>query len=274
MNLHKLLSPKRYIPHYENGLAKFAMTGKGAYIDRTVNVTAINRFGMEFPVELSLSSLQVNGGWHAVAIIRNVTERKKGEQLRKRLADDLHDGLGGNLTNIKLFAEMTKTHRDHAHTRKNLDAIAEICEDCLLEIRNYMHVLDEIEPQWDALVLELKQYCLRTLEPHDIKFSMTSDINSEALPPSRLLYINMQKIVKEAVTNVIKHSDGDAMHIAVHVAMDRLLCIISDNGTAVQTTKSRGRGLLSMTSRAKEMGGLLDISWDSGVIIILDVPFL
>lgn len=274
MNLHKLLAPRRYLPHFENGLAKFSMTGRGPYIDRPVNVTAMNRFGMEFPVELSLSSLQIDGKWHAVAIIRNISERKKAEQLRKRLADDLHDGLGGSLTNIKLFAEMTKTHQEDDHTRRNLDAIAEICEDCLLEIRNYMNVLDEIEPRWEALVLELKQYCLRTLEPHEIKFSMTSDITPDALPPSRLLYINMQKIVKEAVTNVIKHSDGDAMHIAFHVAMDRLMCIISDNGTAAHTTKSTGRGLLSMTSRAKEMGGALDISWDSGVIIILDVPFL
>jgi PAS domain S-box-containing protein len=273
MNLHRLIAPKRDLPKFENGLSKFSRTGKGRFIDNTVNVTAVNSFGVEFPVELSLSSLRMNGHWHAVAIIRNIAERKKVEQLRRRLADDLHDGLGGNLTNIKLFAEMTRSHRDGENIRKNLDAIAEICEDSLSEIRNYMNVLDDLELQWESLVLELKQYCLRTLEPHDIKFSLTSDINPDAPAPTRLLYINMQKIVKEAVTNVIKHSNGDAMHIAIHASMDRMQCVLSDNGSAAQTPKSSGRGLLSMTSRAKEMGGVLDISWDSGVIIILDVPF-
>jgi len=273
-NLHRLLAPKKNIPQYENGLGKFSLKGKGPFIDRTVNVTAVNRYGMEFPAELSLSALQIKGKWHAIAIIRNITERKKAEQLRKRMADDLHDGLGGSLTNIKLFAEMTKSLDNREMTQKNLEAIADICADCIHEIRNYMNVLDDFELQWDALVPELNQYCLKTLEPHDIKFSVTSDIDPDAPPPTRLMYINLQKIVKEAVTNVIKHSNGDAMHIAMHVAKDRLLFIISDNGSVSRTTKSQGRGLLSMASRAKEMGGVIDVSWDSGVVIMLDVPLL
>ncbi|MDW7772491.1 MAG: PAS domain S-box protein [Desulfobulbaceae bacterium] len=274
MKLHRLLAPKRDIPLYEQGLARFSMTGKGPFINRTVNVTAIDKFGMELPVEMSLAGLQLDGRWHAVATIRNITERKKAEQLRKRLADDLHDGLGGSLTNIKLFAEMTKTQHNEKNTQKNLAAIAEISEDCLLEIRNYMNVLDDFEMHWEILVSELKQYCFKTLEPHNIKFSMTSDIDPEAPPPTRLLFIDLQKIVKEAVTNVIKHSNGDSIHIEVRVTRDRLLCFIADNGTVGQAAKSRGRGLLSMTSRAKEMGGVLDISWDNGVLIILDVHFL
>ena len=273
MDLHKLLSPKRNTPLYTKGLTEFVKTGRGPFIDRTVNVIALDKFGLKFPVELSLSSLQIDGKWHAVAIIRNITERKRAEQLRRRLADDLHDGLGGSLTNIKLFAEMTKAHSYDENTQKNLDAIAEISADCLIEIRNYMNILDEADPRWDILIPDLNQYCSVALEPRGIMFSMTTNIKADAPPPTRLLYINIQKIIKEAVTNVIKHCNGNSMHIDIKVATDRLQCTISDNGTVGQTTKSHGRGLLSMTSRAKEMGGILDISWKKGLFIMLDIPF-
>ena len=273
LNLHKLFSPKRNVPIYEKGLKKFAKDGSGPFIDRTVTVQAINQVGDKFPVELSLSSLKINDAWHAVAIIRNITERKKAEQLRKRLANDLHDGIGGSLTNIKLFAEMTMAHDVDLPTKNNLDAIAAISDDCLTEIRHYMNILDDTEPKWDNFLAELHQYCARTLEPHEISFSMSTDLNNTAPPPTRVLYINVFKIVKEAVNNVIKHSNGDSMDLNFKVTDNQILCIMSDNGTAAETSKSTGRGLLSMTSRAKELGGLLTISWDGGVKINLIIPF-
>jgi PAS domain S-box-containing protein len=271
--LHKLFAPKRNAPLFRKGLAKFARDGSGPFIDRTVNVIALDKVGTKFPVELSLSSLQIEGNWHAVAIIRDITERKKAEQLRKRLANDLHDGIGGSLTNIKLFAEMTMAHEVDGATRKNLVAIAGISEDCIIEIRNYMNILDDIDPTWEGFLAELHQYCARTLEPHDIGFSMKRDINRNAPPPTRILYINVHKIIKEAITNVIKHSSGDTVTLDVRVAVDRMHCVFSDNGKPGHSTQSRGRGLLSMTARAKELGGILKISWDDGVRIDIHIPF-
>lgn len=273
MELHKIFAPKRNAPLYSKGLTKFSKDGKGPFIDRTVNVIALDKVGTKFPVELSLSSLTIDGNWHAVAIIRDITERKKAEQLRKRLANDLHDGIGGSLTNIKLFAEMTMAHKVDAPTRKNLDTIASLCQDCLIEVRNYMSILDDIDPTWEGFLAELHQYCAKTLEPHEIGFSMAQDIDLKAPPPTRLLYINVYKIVKEAVTNMIKHSNGDKLTFDVKVATDQIHCVISDNGKPGHSTQSSGRGLLSMTSRAKELGGILKISWEEGVKINLYIPF-
>lgn len=272
-NLHQLLAPRHQDGPIRKGLDHFVRSGMGHYIDRTVNVTAVNKAGHEFPVELSLSSVQVDDNWHAVAIIRNITERKKAEQLRKRLADDLHDGLGGSLTNIKLFAEMTKTFPNGDITQKNLDAIAEICEDCIDEIRNYMNILNEPDPNWQDLDAELNQYCAKTLEPHKITFSKSSSISPDAPPPSRLLYINIKKIIKEAVTNVIKHSNGTSMLLDFRVAPDCMQLMVVDDGTGGQTMQSSGRGLLSMKSRAKEMGASFDIYWSNGVKLVLSIPF-
>jgi PAS domain S-box-containing protein len=62
----------------------FRETGEGAAIGETLELTALRRDGSEFPVELSLSSVRMGDVWHAVGVIRDITERKKREGERRK----------------------------------------------------------------------------------------------------------------------------------------------------------------------------------------------
>ncbi len=271
--LHELLAPKQDELLYQKGLDMFMKDETGALKDRTVKVTALCKERREIPVELSLSKLKLNDSWYAVAIIRNITERRKASKLRKRLVNDLHDGIGGNLSNIKLLAEISKAHDIPEQTSKNLNAIADISEDCITEIRNYMNILDDTELSWQSFIAELHQYCAKTLEPHQFLFSMPVNINNTAPYPTTLLYMNVFKIIKEAINNVIKHSDGNEVSINTLINKNYAQWVIKDNGTGNFSSQDSGRGLLSMTSRVKELGGVIDFSWDNGVSITLNIPF-
>lgn len=79
-NLHRLLAPQRYQEAFEKGFALFQRTGKGAAIDRTLELEACHRDGHEMSIELSLSVIQLQDGWHASGIIRDITARKKVEE--------------------------------------------------------------------------------------------------------------------------------------------------------------------------------------------------
>jgi PAS domain S-box-containing protein len=82
--LHPLLAPERYQEAYRKGLAGFRTTGLGAAIGKTLELAAIRKDGVEVPVELSLSVAQFNGQWHALAIMRDITGRKRVmEELRQ-----------------------------------------------------------------------------------------------------------------------------------------------------------------------------------------------
>ena len=245
----------------------------GSLEDRTVKVNAMGKKNQEIPVELSLSKLKLNDSWYGVAIIRNITQRKKASQLRKRIVNDLHDGIGGNLSNIKLLAEISKAHDIPEQTSKNLNAIADISEDCITEIRNYMNILDDTELSWQSFIAELHQYCAKTLEPHDLHFSMPVDINTTAPSPTTLLYMNVFKIIKEAINNVIKHSDGNEVRINTLINKNHAQWVIEDNGSGNYSSQDSGRGVLSMTSRVKELGGVIDFSRDNGFRITLNIPF-
>ncbi len=86
-SLHELLSSENYRGCFERNLARFAADGKGAIIDHTVEFTALRRGGEEFPVELSVSAVQIEGTWHAVGLVRDITERQRAHARMNRDVD-------------------------------------------------------------------------------------------------------------------------------------------------------------------------------------------
>lgn len=78
--LHFFLAPERYHDAYEKGFNKFRETGQGTAIGNTSEFFAIRKDGIEFPIELSTSAVQVKGQWHSVGIVRDITERKRAEE--------------------------------------------------------------------------------------------------------------------------------------------------------------------------------------------------
>ena len=85
------LVPDRFIELYREALSKFQSAGEGNVVGKTLELTAKRKSGQEFPIELSLSSIQLSGNWHAVGILRDITERKRAEEAlresERRLAD-------------------------------------------------------------------------------------------------------------------------------------------------------------------------------------------
>ena len=82
-NLHKLIAPARHHQAHHAAMPAFLQTGQGGAVGKTLDLEARRKDGQEISVQLSLSGIQINGGWHAVGILRDTTERK-------RMEDKLH----------------------------------------------------------------------------------------------------------------------------------------------------------------------------------------
>ena len=76
-NLHALLAPERYKDAYLKALEAFRLTGEGGVLGKTRDMGALRKDGSEIDVELSLSGVKLHGEWHAVGILRDITESKK-----------------------------------------------------------------------------------------------------------------------------------------------------------------------------------------------------
>ena len=80
-NLHELIAPARFLSNYRAAFPEFQKTGQGNAIDKTLELAARRKDGIEIDVTLSLSAVKIKGAWNAIGIIQDITERKRAESL-------------------------------------------------------------------------------------------------------------------------------------------------------------------------------------------------
>lgn len=107
-DLHSCLMPDRHMDAFEKGFETFRKTGEGPIVGKVYEIEAKRKDGTEFPVELSLSSVKLNGKWNAVGIVRDITERKRLEEslrnsynLTNTIIDSMQDAI--SLINVSDF---------------------------------------------------------------------------------------------------------------------------------------------------------------------------
>ncbi|MBI3206773.1 MAG: PAS domain S-box protein [Myxococcales bacterium] len=79
--LSDFIVPERYRAQHDEGIARFKRTGGASLLGRTIELSALRKGGDEFPVEISYyaSSVRLGSKGHAVALLRDITERKRAE---------------------------------------------------------------------------------------------------------------------------------------------------------------------------------------------------
>jgi PAS domain S-box-containing protein len=87
--IHQMIAPDRFHSRSAAGLEVFREAGKGNAIGKTLELTARKKDGTEFPIELSLSNANRDGKWHAIGVLRDISERKKAEAERENLEKQL-----------------------------------------------------------------------------------------------------------------------------------------------------------------------------------------
>jgi PAS domain S-box-containing protein len=81
MEVHRLIVPERFYDDFRQGFARFQATGEGEFVGRTLELLGRKKDGTEFPVEFSVSALRMRGKWQAISILRDITDRKRSEEL-------------------------------------------------------------------------------------------------------------------------------------------------------------------------------------------------
>ena len=110
--LHTFLAPKKYHDAYRRGIHIFKATGSGPVIGKMLELEAVKKDGTGFPIELSVSAVKIDEKWHAIGIVRDITQRKKAEEERETLIRELQDAL----------AERKKAQQELEETIERLEA--------------------------------------------------------------------------------------------------------------------------------------------------------
>ena len=79
-DVHHLIADARHLSDFEKGFAHFRMDGRGPAVGKRIEGSALRKDGTRFPVELAVSAMQFRGQWHAVGIVRDISDRKRAEE--------------------------------------------------------------------------------------------------------------------------------------------------------------------------------------------------
>ncbi len=100
--LSDFIVPEEHMDKHRNGLKKFRESGEGPLMNQTHELPAVRKDGTEFPIEMAISAVRLGEEWHAVGVLRDISERKKMEEAIRQMA--YYDSLTG-LPNRLLFRE-------------------------------------------------------------------------------------------------------------------------------------------------------------------------
>ncbi len=197
------------------------------------------------------------------------------EEERKRIARELHDGVGQMLTSLMVGMRTLQRSDDAALNNQRMDELCATAGETLEQVRTLSRelrpsLLDDL-----GLAAALERYVTEFAHAHP---ATTVDLHCDL--PTRLpspIETALYRIVQEAMTNAARHGRASAISVLVSRRANAVQTIVEDNGAGFDVATVRRRqssvGIFGMTERAELLGGALDIeSSPDGTTVYAEIP--
>ena len=196
------------------------------------------------------------------------------ERLRLRIANDLHDDVGSNLSAIAMVSRALQRLPDLSEAARQ--RVAEIYDTAVFTSAGMKDLVWLIKPENDSLddlLLRMKDTASALLGEISFTFHSPDAIESDAiaLDFKRSVFLAF----KEIVTNVAKHSNATMVEIRIRTKDRRFEIVVSDNGKGFDPTRHHhGNGLQSLRKRAEHIDGscLIESTVGRGTVVTFRVP--
>lgn len=186
---------------------------------------------------------------------------------REQIAQELHDNLGNDLTHIKLMSELSLSsfQKNPEKSRQLLEEIRESSRENIETLRTFLWVIYPRENTWENFFNYLQTMAERQLHPFGIKLFYEIQEGSRLAPRDSLMRFKLLRIVKEALSNIIKHAQATEVSLSIRQTEDGLHLTVRDNGKGFDSAKAReGYGIRFMAKRIEEVRGSFDLSSELG----------
>lgn len=253
--------------------------------------------GESFPAEVDLSSLSGEGSTLALALVHDVTMRKRAEEElrrvsaellrledeeRRRIGRDLHDSTGQSLAALEI--ELTQLGRESQSLapsgREQLERCVRLAHQCSAEIRTASYLLHP--PLLDELGLSsaLRWLAdgLRARSGLEVRLQLPEQVDGAAPEEELALF----RVAQEALTNVQRHSSSPWVAIRLRAETASLVLEIEDAGRGIAASQtadpdSSGRfagvGVAGMRERIRQLGGTFSVdSTEAGTLVRACIP--
>jgi signal transduction histidine kinase/ligand-binding sensor domain-containing protein len=200
------------------------------------------------------------------AFARQLLASQEGE--RKRIAAELHDGLGQNLLVIKNWAALARRALEpESRARAPLEEVTAAATRSIEEVREIAHNLRPYHLDEIGLTEAIAAMVERIAEASGIRFVTELDELGGLL--SSAAEINLYRVIQECINNIVKHAQATTAEVSIRHNPQSLNVVIKDNGQGfdlaqVLRRKDRGFGLAGLAERVRLLGGKETIQSESG----------
>lgn len=221
-------------------------------------------------VEMSTAKILQNatlGETYYLLVLRDFSERKKQqehelrqrmvqqliaarEEEHKRLAMELHDGVGQSLFGLSIALDSLRAYAFDQKTARYLDEVSAEMKKVMSDLRLYSKQLRPLELDQFGLIVALESLVtgFQKQKP-GVDFSFQTNVVTSRY--DSIVEINLYRIVQEAITNSLKHADPNQIKVKLNDTREEVVLIIHDDGRGFDITHHQdGLGLQHIQERA------------------------
>jgi PAS domain S-box-containing protein len=200
------------------------------------------------------------------------------DEERRRIAREIHDGLGQELVAAKMVLEGVISKSSRSASRSAIMESRDLVDRAIQQVRTISHLLHPLLLDDVGLLSAITWYVEGLSKRSGIEIVLS--VTPSSLPRySPDLEMAVFRIIQEALTNVFRHSGARKATVSVNATAEQLSVTVNDDGCGVGEHVSKlrpgsiGIGIGGMTQRAKEFGGELRVkNSHPGTIVELIVP--
>jgi signal transduction histidine kinase/ligand-binding sensor domain-containing protein len=211
------------------------------------------------------------------------------ERVRHRIATDLHDDIGASLTQIAILSEVAQQQNamGNGAVAEPLGMIYNVSNELVGTMSDIVWAINPRKDHLHDLTQRMRRFASDVLSAKEIDFEFVAPPHTDNLALGANVRREVFLIFKEAVNNIVKHSQATAVAISFDVAGDHLRLQLRDNGKGfvppspgtvssadLFSDQRGGNGLISMRRRAADLGGEYSLasSPGAGTTVTLELP--
>lgn len=184
------------------------------------------------------------------------------ENERRRIAQELHDGLNGDLSAIKYRLSTLEESGLSAIDSENLTKVINMIDESCAQVRSISHNLMPSSILEYGLIETVREYCIKinTLDTFKINFQIFGNYIALSKKTETIIY----RIIQELITNVLKHAHASEAMIQINYREDELFITVEDNGIGFDKNAiSTGIGHKNIKTRIDFLNAQFDVESSS-----------